>query len=91
VEVIPAICGAMLFFSIAFIVFSSVTGTGKTLVTLSIEFVSISIYLYCAYLFALEFDFSLVGVWCSEFIYFTLMGLLSILYLKFGNWKNSVI
>lgn len=91
IKILPIICGAMIFFSISFITFSSVTGTGKTLVTLSIEFVSISIYLSFAYLFALVLDLSLVSVWCSEFIYFSFMGLLSILYLKFGNWKNSVI
>lgn len=91
IKILPVICGAMLFFSIAFITFSSVTGTGKTLITLSIEFISISIYLSFAYLFALVLDLSLVSVWSSEFIYFSFMGLLSILYLKFGNWKNSVI
>jgi len=91
IKILPVICGAMLFFSIAFITFSSVTGTGKTLVTLSIEFISISIYLSFAYFFALILDLSLVAVWSSEFIYFSFMGLLSILYLKFGNWKNSVI
>jgi len=91
IKILPVICGAMLFFSIAFITFSSVTGTGKTLVTLSIEFISISIYLSFAPFFALILDLSLVAVWSSEFIYFSFMGLLSILYLKFGNWKNSVI
>ena len=91
VKILPIICGAMLFFSIAFITFSSVTGTGKTIITLGIEFVSITIYLSFAYLFALVLDLSLASVWCSEFIYFSFMGTLSILYLKFGNWKNSVI
>lgn len=91
IKILPAICGAMLFFSVAFITFSSVTGTGKTLITLLIEFISISIYLSFAYIFALVLDLSLVSVWCSEFIYFGFMGTLSILYIKYGNWKSSVI
>lgn len=91
IEILPVICGVMLFFSIAFITFSSVTGTGKTLISLSIEFVSISVYLTFAYLFALYFQLALPLIWCSEFIYFGIMGVLSILYLKFGNWKNSII
>lgn len=91
VKILPVICAAMFFFSIAFITFSSVTGTGKTLVTLSIEFISVSIYLSFAYYFALTLNLSLASIWCSEFIYFGFMGLLSILYLKFGNWKNSMI
>lgn len=83
------ISGAMVFFSIAYILFSSVTGTGKTLISMCIELTGISIYLVFAYLFALHFKLALPFVWCSEFIYFGIMGLLSILYLKFGNWKSS--
>ena len=90
-NLIPIICGAMLFFSIAFIAFSSVTGTGKTLVTLGIEFTSISIYLTTAYLFAIKYNQPLTIVWSTEFIYFGIMGLLAILYLKWGKWKNSTI
>jgi putative MATE family efflux protein len=90
-DLLPIICGAMLFFSIAFIVFSSVTGTGKTLVTLGIEFTSISIYLTTAYLCAIKYNQPLTIVWSTEFIYFGIMGLLAILYLKWGKWKNSTI
>ena len=89
--ILPVICAAMLFFSIAYIIFSSVTGTGKTLVTLSIEFISITAYLIFAYLFALYFRYSLIVVWSSEFIYFGIMGLLAFLYLKYGKWKESKI
>ena len=85
------ISGAMVLFSISYIFFSAVTGTGKTLVSMSVELTSISIYLVFAYLFALYYQLSLPYIWCSEFIYFGLMGTLSILYLKFGNWKNSTL
>jgi len=89
--VINVICGSMLFFSVAYIVFSAVTGTGKTLISMGIEFSSIFIYLIGAYLIGVHFKMPLSIVWCSEFIYFTLMGGISILYLKFGNWKNSIV
>lgn len=89
--VLNVITGAMLFFSVAYILFSSVTGTGKTIISMGVEFTSISIYLVFAYLFGLYYNYSLSMVWCSEFIYFTVMGTLSILYLKFGNWKSSVV
>lgn len=85
------IAGAMALFSISYILFSSVTGTGKTLMSMCIEITSISIYLTLAYLLGLYFQLPLSIVWCSEFIYFTMMGTLSILYLKFGDWKNSNI
>lgn len=83
------ISGAMLLFSIAYILFSGVTGTGKTLHSLAIEFTSIAIYLVFAYSFAIHYQYGLNIVWSSELIYFSLMGALSILYLKFGNWKSS--
>lgn len=89
--VLNVICGSMLLFSIAYIVFSAVTGTGKTLISMSIEFTSIFIYLIGAYFIGVYFELPLSIVWCSEFIYFGLMGGISILYLKFGNWKNSMV
>lgn len=89
--VLNVISGSMLFFSVAYIVFSAVTGTGKTIISMGIEFTSIFIYLIGAYLIGVHFNMPLAIVWCSEFIYFTLMGGISILYLKFGNWKNSIV
>tara|TARA_R110002096_G_scaffold434386_3_gene655796 strand:+ start:6892 stop:8226 length:1335 start_codon:yes stop_codon:yes gene_type:complete len=83
--------GSMLFFSMAFIFFASVTGTGKTQVSLAIETSSIVIYLLMAYYIGVHLQKSLTWVWCTEFIYFTIMGLLSFLYLKFGNWKSSLV
>jgi len=91
VQILYIVSAAMLFFSIAYIAFSAVTGTGRTTNSLAIEFSSIFIYLIVAYLVGVHFKLSLPWVWCSEFIYFSLMGGLSILYLKFGNWRNTNI
>lgn len=91
IPVLYVITAAMLLFSIAFISFSAVTGTGKTLRTLAIEISSISIYLTGAYILGVHLDLPLYLVWCSEFIYFGIMGSLSILYLKFGSWKTTSI
>jgi len=89
--ILYVISGSMLFFCIAYISFSAVIGTGKTLVSLLIEMSGIFIYLIGAYLIGVYFKLDLTYVWCSEFIYFTIMGSISILYLKFGNWKYSSI
>ena len=91
IPILYIISGAIILFSIAYILFSSVTGTGKTKISLTIEFFSISTYLIFAYLFAMHYKYALNIIWCSEFIYFTIMGVLSILYLKFGQWKSSKI
>jgi len=80
------ISGTMFFFAIAFILFNGVSGTGNTKTSLLIEFITISIYLVITYYIAIPLKSALPIVWCSEFIYFGLLGLMSFAYLKWGNW-----
>ncbi|MBL4668401.1 MAG: MATE family efflux transporter, partial [Flavobacteriales bacterium] len=85
------ISATMFFFSIAFILFNGVSGTGNTKTSLLIEFITISIYLVITYYVAITLKSSLPIVWCSEFIYFGLLGLMSFAYLKWGDWKKISI
>ncbi len=80
---------SMFFFCVAFILFNGVTGTGNTLISMFIEFITILVYLAGAYLIAVKWQHSLTIVWCSEFIYFILLAFLSFLYLKFGKWSQT--
>lgn len=89
--VLFVISASMLLFCIAYIHFSAVTGTGKTVIALIIELSSIFIYLIGAYLLAIRWEKDLQIVWCSEFIYFSVMGILAILYLRSGHWKNAKV
>ena len=91
IETIPTlniISFTMFFFAGAFILFNGVNGTGNTKTSLLIETITISIYLTATFYIALVLKSSLPVVWCSEFIYFTLLGFLSFAYLKWGNWKK---
>ncbi len=81
----------MFSFAIAFILFNGVSGTGNTKISLLIEFITISIYLVITYYIAIPLKMSLPYVWCSEFIYFGLLGSLSFIYLKWGNWSKVQI
>jgi len=81
----------MFFFAVAFILFNGVNGTGNTRTSLLIETITISIYLAATYYIAIVLKSSLPIVWCSEFIYFTFLGVLSFAYLKWGNWKKVSI
>lgn len=85
------VSGTMFFFAVAFIFFNGVSGTGNTKTSLLIEAITISIYLAATYYIAIVLKASLPLVWCSEFIYFGLLGLLSFVYLKWGNWKKVSI
>lgn len=81
----------MFFFCIAFVLFNGVSGTGNTKTSLLIEATTISIYLTAAYYIAVILKAPLPIVWCSEFIYFGLLGFLSFWYLKKGNWRKLKI
>ena len=80
------ISGTMFSFAVAFILFNGVTGTGNTKTALLIEFITITIYLVITYYIAMVLQSSLPIVWCAEFIYFGLLGIMSFAYLKWGKW-----
>mgnify|MGYP000613282625 CR=1 FL=1 len=67
------------------------TMSGNTKTALLIEFITISIYLVATYYIAIVLQSSLPIVWCAEFIYFTLLGTMSFIYLKWGNWRKVSI
>jgi len=82
---------AALSLATAFIMFNSVSGTGKTKVTFAIEIVTITIYLIATYILAEVLKANIEIVWSVELIYGIFMALFSWLYLKFGNWRASVV
>ncbi len=91
IPVLYVITGSMFVFSIGYIIFSAVSGTGNTQVSLLIEISTLFIYILSAYGIAVLMNASLSAVWCSEFIYFGFMGIFAFLYLRFGNWQSRKI
>jgi putative MATE family efflux protein len=79
------------FFCVASILFNAVLGTGNTKVTMAMEFINIFIYLATTYYMTVILQLRLELVWCSEFIYFSVLGIMSFWYLKKGNWKKTVV
>lgn len=81
----------MFLFTLSFIPFRSVSGTGNTKTALAIESVSVFAYLSYAYYVAEILHLNLVWVWSSEFAYFILLLILSWAYLKYGDWKSKTV
>jgi putative MATE family efflux protein len=79
---------ALIAFSVGMVIFSTLSGTGKTMVALLIEILCILIYLITAFYLAVGLKASASVVWISEVVYFALMGIISFIYLKKGNWKH---
>ncbi len=78
---------ALIAFSVGMVVFSGLSGTGKTMVALRIEILSILFYLGCAFTLAVGFGAPAPVVWFVEVVYFSLLGLFSYIYLRKGSWK----
>ena len=78
----------MFVFSFAIIRFSAISGTGNTLIALKIEIISIAIYLLVAFTAVKYFIMPVEIVWCSEFIYFSVLGGISYYFLKKNKLKE---
>ncbi len=78
---------ALVAFSFGMIIFSGLSGTGKTQVALFIEILSIIFYLLVAFILAVLFKGSAPVVWFVEVVYFSILGIASYAYLKTGKWK----
>jgi Na+-driven multidrug efflux pump len=83
--------GVLIVFSLAIVLLNGVAGTANTKISLLIELVAVIVYLITAYVLAITLKLPTHIVWCSEYLYFFILGLLSILYLKTGKWKYKTI
>lgn len=79
---------ALFAFSFGMLIFSSLSGTGKTMVALRIEIACILFYLSTAFILSVGFKATAQVVWLAEVVYFFLMGVISFIYLKKGNWRH---
>ena len=89
IPVLNVVSGAAVLLGAGFILFSGVSGTGKTQVSLAIEILTIIFYLIAAYSLIFKWQSGIAMVWSTEFIYALSLGLLSLLYLRSGHWEKS--
>lgn len=82
---------SILMFGLFSVYFHTINGSGNTQVTFAIEVISVLVYLIGSYLFIKIFELDIYWIWSVEYIYFATMGILSVLYLKFFDWKNKKI
>ncbi|MEJ0031327.1 MAG: MATE family efflux transporter [Bacteroidota bacterium] len=82
---------ALLMMSFATVWLNGVTGTGNTVVNLTIE--SITIVVYCIYVYVVleRMNLPITWGWGSEWVYWISMFSMAFFYLKSGRWKNKVI
>ncbi len=82
---------ASILLAMAFVLFNSVSGTGKTNVSLLLEIGILAIYILLTFVFALILKQSLTVVWTVEIMYGILLSSVSFIYLRSNNWVGKVI
>lgn len=91
VPVMKVVSVAMIFCALGNIVFHAVSGTGNTKTAFLIEFITLFFYLGYVYYTAILNPQPVAVVWMSEFVYWSLIGLVGYIYLRKGNWQKKVI
>jgi putative MATE family efflux protein len=91
IPLLRVISVALMAFAFGMIFFNGLSGTGKTLLALKIEIISITIYLLSTLFMATILKASVDVVWMVEIIYFSIMGLMAWIVLERGKWKEFKI
>jgi putative MATE family efflux protein len=90
-RVLVIISPAALVLALAFVVFSAVSGTGKTMVSLIIEIVVLSLYMLATFLIVKLWKAPIEVVWTVEYVYGAFLALFSWIYLRRGKWTEAKV
>lgn len=91
VPVIWSLCTAYIVMIPANIYFQAVSGTGNTQKAFLMELAALIIYLLYGDCIIMRLHSSVAVAWTAEHVYALLIGAVSYLYLKRGDWKNKRI
>ncbi|RYZ23373.1 MAG: MATE family efflux transporter [Chitinophagaceae bacterium] len=86
--VVRVVASALMLMSMATIWLQAVTGTGNSRVTFLIELAAIFGYVIYVFLVLEHWKLSLVWAWGSEFLYWTIILILSVWYIRSGKWEK---
>ena len=89
--VLKVVAIAILLMSVSTIWLNAVTGTGNTVINLSIELITIVMYCFYVYYVMEVWNLSITWGWGSEFVYWISIFLMSFAYMKSGKWKGKVV
>ncbi|MFA5575162.1 MAG: MATE family efflux transporter [Brumimicrobium sp.] len=82
--------GSILIYGLSSPLFHSISGSGNTRISLAIETLCTIFYVVYSYLTIKVWGWNITAVWSVEYLYFSMMGLLSLTYLKFSSWRKKV-
>lgn len=85
------ICIASVSMSFGMTFFEAVSGTGNTIQALWLEFIVLLAYTFSVWFFAYKIGTRVELVWTSEITYGTIIGLVSLGYIKYAHWQKKII
>ncbi len=91
ISVYYVVLGTAPFLAVAILLFSALTGTGMTKISLLIEIFVLCVYMYFAWMVIIKLKLNLEIAWTVEYLYALMMGIASYLYLRFGKWRDNKI
>lgn len=90
-EILRLITASILAYGLFSVYFQTIHGSGNTLHSMIIEFSCVFIYTCCSYTFIKIWNLDIFWIWTVEYVYFVLMGVFSIIYLHFYDWKKKIV
>ena len=89
IRTLPVIFTAMMMYSFSSVLLSTVQGSGNTTAALVIELSALVAYTTVSVLLTLVYPQPVWLIWRVEWIYFSLMGLGCLIFLKGWNWRSK--
>lgn len=77
--------------AVSTVMFNGVMGTGNTRVNLIIEVICVGSYILYCYIAIERMRLPLYWAWVSEFVYWGMLFIACLLYLRTGKWKNKAV
>jgi Na+-driven multidrug efflux pump len=90
-DILKLIAVSILLFGFISVYFQTIHGSGNTLHSMLIEFFTVGVYSIFCYLFIKVWALDVYWIWTVEYIYFGVLGIISITYLRNVNWQNKQV
>lgn len=90
-EILRFVAISIFLYGTVSVYFQTINGSGNTFASFIIEVICVGVYMLSAFLLIKVFHLDIFWIWSVEYIYFGMLGLLSISYLYFFNWQKKIV